>query len=97
MRFNKASLLFSLVCPASLLMGGAAQAQQASFAVAVTLHAVAKPMSAAQLCPRAGSVEMAGAVVRVECPTVTSATSSSTAKHEASASHRQRPEVTVTF
>jgi hypothetical protein len=70
MKFTKASFLRFFTLGAGLLMWGSAGAQQASFAVAVTLHtSMSKPLAVAQLCaqqPR--PIEMLGARIQVDCP-----------------------------
>jgi hypothetical protein len=97
MRSTKTSFL-TLMMGASLLGCGAASAQQASFAVAVTLHAAAKPMSAAQLCPEGKPMDILGATIRVDCPVVAKA-SATAAGHTGSSQNviPRHPEVTVTF
>ena len=99
MRFTKATFFTSLIATAALLTCGAAGAQQASFAVAVTLHAAAKPMSAAKLCPAGKPAEILGATIRVDCPLVANAGTHSTAERTGSSltNAQRHPEVTVTF
>jgi hypothetical protein len=99
MRFSTRSVLSSLVLTAGLLNCGIACAQQASFAVSVTLHAVAKPMSAAQLCPEGKPMDILGATVRVQCPVVAKADASPAGRAESSSQINtpRHPEVTVTF
>jgi hypothetical protein len=99
MKFNTASLLTSLIAAAALLGCGAASAQQASFAVAITLHAASKPLAAAQLCPEGKPMDVLGVAVRVDCPTLANANSTNVLGGAASSSrHAARPpEITVTF
>jgi hypothetical protein len=100
MRLSTASFLPSLVLAAGLLNCGIASAQQASFAVAVTLHTtMSKPLSVAQLCPAGKPTETLGAIVRVECPLVANAGTGSSAPLAGSslANPQRQPEVTVTF
>jgi hypothetical protein len=97
MRFTRASFLTLLVMAAGLLGCGAASAQQASFAVSVTLHAVAKPMSAAQLCPEGKPMDVLGATVRVQCPVVAKADATATSRDSSQIKTPRHPEVTVTF
>jgi hypothetical protein len=99
MKFTQASLLRSFIATAALLGCGAASAQQASFAVAVTLHAASKPMAAAQLCPEGKPMDVLGVAVRVDCRTVANASSTNVLGGPASSPrHASRPpEVTVTF
>lgn len=42
--------------------------QQASFAVAITLHAISKPISVAQLCPEGKPLDRVGVSISVSCP-----------------------------
>jgi hypothetical protein len=99
MKFIKASLLIWLIATSALLACGAASAQQASFAVAVTLHAASKPLAASQLCPEGKPMDVLGIAVRVDCPTVANANSTNVLGGTASSSrHAARPpEITVTF
>lgn len=62
------ALLTVLLVTGALLTGGIANAQQASFAVSVRLHAVAKPPATEQLCPAAQPMEVLGVHIRVDCP-----------------------------
>ena len=99
MKCMKATSLTTLVTAAALLSCGAAGAQQASFAVAITLHAASKPLAAAQLCPEGKPMDVLGVAVRVECPTAANASATNVLGANASPSrHTVRPpEVTVTF
>ena len=53
MKFAQSTMFALLVLPVALLPGGQAYSQQASFAVAVTLHSASQSAAAAQLCPGA--------------------------------------------
>ena len=98
MRLARASLLTALFIPAALLSGGSAYGQQASFAVASTLHAASKPIALAQLCPEGKPMDIVGATVRVSCPVVAEAGTGTTERIAPAAAKGQRlPEVTVTF
>jgi hypothetical protein len=46
---------------------GAAE-QQASFAVAITLHAISKPIVARTLCPEAPRLDRLNVAITVSCP-----------------------------
>jgi hypothetical protein len=100
MKFIKASLLTSLIAMSALLACGIATAQQASFAVAVTLHAASKPLAASQLCPEGKPMDVLGVAVRVDCPTVAANSNATNVLGGAANSSRhaaRSPEVTVTF
>jgi hypothetical protein len=99
MRFNKAPLLNSLMLAVALVTGGGAYAQQASFAVAITLHTAMKPLTASQLCPAGKPMDILAVAVRVECPTVANANSFNVLGSSARSSGQPSPppEITVTF
>lgn len=61
-----------LIISAGLMSLGASQAaeQQASFAVAITLHTISKPMAVAQLCPEGKSLDRVGVSITVSCPAI---------------------------
>ena len=64
------AFLRSFILPAALLLGGFAHAEQASFAVSVTLHSASKALAAMQLCPNGRPLALLTASsVRIECPT----------------------------
>lgn len=88
-----------LVSAGAILASGIATAgqQQASFAVAVTLHRVMKPLSAAELCKDGQPLKTLGATIRIDCPRP--ADRATTPGREASLTGEKlpRPEVTVTF
>ena len=63
------ALLRTFILPAALLLGGFAHAEQASFAVSVTLHSASKALAAMQLCPNGRPLALlAASSVRIECP-----------------------------
>ena len=98
MRLINASMLTLLIASAALLSSGAASAQQASFAVSVTLHSVVKPLSAAQLCQDGKPMSMLGATISIDCPVVASADNTQQdAGSRAAPTKLRQPEVTVTF
>ena len=98
MKLAKSMMLASLVLPAALLTGGQAHSQQASFAVAVTLHSASQSAAAAQLCPGGKPLSLLAPMVRVDCPqsdkTVQAPRDTATPASGSSASLR---EVIVTF
>jgi hypothetical protein len=98
MRFTKASSLSSLIVTAGLLACGAAGAQQASFAVAITLHAtMSKPLAVAQLCAQQPKpIDMLGARIQVDCPMAGPGKGTAGAT-VAAAARPAPPEVLVTF
>ena len=53
-----------------LAFAGVANAaeQQASFAVAITLHAISKPTVASTLCPQAPRLDRLNVAITVSCP-----------------------------
>lgn len=61
------ALLTALLATGALLTSGTASGQQASFAVSVRLHAVAKPPAVEQLCPGAQPIEVLGVHIRFDC------------------------------
>ena len=93
------ALLTVLLATGALLTSGTASGQQASFAVSVRLHAVAKPPAAEQLCPGAQPMEVLGVHIRVDCPAPahkevkTSQASPERASHKSAAP----PHVTVIY
>ena len=95
-----ASLLKPLIVTAALLLGVAAQAQQASFTVSITLLSAPKAMAATQLCQEARTPSLvATSFVRVDCPAVAddkTATSQSTGTLNSRTSYKPT-EVLVTF
>ena len=98
MTLTQTSLLAILGIPLALLAGGAAHGQQASFAVAITLHAASKPMTVAQLCPEGKPTDVLGATVRVSCPAVAAGRAGITEQVGPAFDKVQRqPEVVVTF
>lgn len=67
----KTKAITYLVIPACLLLSGAAHSQQASFAVAVTLHSASVPDAARQLCPQGKPTGyLASGIVRIDCPAI---------------------------
>lgn len=83
---------------ASLAFGAAlAGQQQASFAVAVTLHRVVKPLSAAELCKDGQPIRTLGATIRIDCPRTTEKPATSGREASLPDERLPRPEVTVTF
>lgn len=48
--------------------GAQAAEQQASFAVAITLHSISKPLAVAQLCPAGKPLDRVGVAITVTCP-----------------------------
>jgi hypothetical protein len=60
------------IVAAFLAIAGAANAaeQQASFAVAITLHAISKPMVVSTLCPQAPQLDRLNVAITVSCPPV---------------------------
>lgn len=48
--------------------GAQAAEQQASFAVAITLHTLSKPLAVAQLCPAGKPLDRVGVGITVTCP-----------------------------
>ncbi len=77
--------------------GAAAGQQQASFAVAVTLHRVVKPLSAAELCKDGKPIQTLGATIRIDCPPPAEKAVRAGAEASPTGEKLQRPEVTVTF
>jgi hypothetical protein len=80
--------------------GAAAGQQQASFAVAVTLHTAVKPLSAAELCRDGRPITTLGATIQVACPKPAAQTqqpSEGTPEPSATRERQSPPEVTVTF
>ncbi len=61
-----------LIISAGLMTAGAVHAaeHQASFAVAITLHAMSKPMAVAQLCPEGKPLDSVGVSIKVTCPMI---------------------------
>lgn len=97
---HSASLLKFLIVPAVLLLGGAAQAQQASFMVSVTLHSASKAVASMQLCPEGRPLDLlAAAAVRVDCPAGMNdkTTSNQNARATNPGSSPKPSEVLVTF
>lgn len=91
-----------LIISAGLMSLGAADAaeQQASFAVAITLHTISKPMAVARLCPEGKPLDRVGVSITVTCPAIEGKTASAS-EHSpllrtTSGSARQ-PTVFVTF
>lgn len=89
----------------ALLAGGvlgSAQAMaeqvQASFAVAVTLHAASKLPAVEKLCPAGRPMDLLGVAIRVDCPEQTSPANTKTASSSPTQPRLQRPpEITVTY
>lgn len=71
--------------------------QQASFAVAVTLHRVVKPLSAAELCKDGKPIRTLGATIQIDCPRPLSKAGGDGTEASLAAERLPRPEVTVTF
>lgn len=88
-----------LVSAGAILASGVAAAgqQQASFAVAVTLHRVVKPLSAAELCKNGQPIRTLGATIRIDCPRPTNGAAGSAQEASLTGEKLPRPEVTVTF
>ena len=101
MKFTTALWLRSVIATTALLGWGGAEAQQASFAVAITLHAASKPLNAAQLCQKGKPTptEVLGVAIRVDCPKETNATATNVVGGGANSPPPagRAPEVTVTF
>lgn len=98
MRISKPSFLRSLALASGLLGCGMVNAQQASFAVAVTLHTtMSKPLSVEQLCTQQPKpIDVLGARIQVDCPVA--AKDQRTVKTNLAAAPRPAPpEVLVTF
>lgn len=91
--------------PALLALAGAflvpaaaaAGQQQASFAVAVTLHRVVKPLSAAELCKDGRPIQTLGATIQIDCPRPVGRTGAAGSEASLRDGKAPRPEVTVTF
>lgn len=89
----------------ALLAGGvlgsaAANAEQvqASFAVAVTLHAASKLPALEKLCPAGRPMDLLGVAIRVDCPRQMSPATTTTASSSSTQPRVQRPaEITVTY
>jgi len=98
MRPTKTSSLPSLIMAAGLLTCGVASAQQASFAVSVTLHTtMGKPLAVAQLCAQQPKpMDMLGARIQVDCSAAESAKRGGSPTM-AAATRPAPPEVLVTF
>lgn len=64
---SASKLLIMSVLLAGLGVAGAAE-QQASFAVAITLHTISKPLAASQLCPEGKPLDRVGVSISVSCP-----------------------------
>lgn len=92
------SFLSSLILATGLLTCGAASAQQASFAVSVTLHTtMGKPLAVAQLCAQQPKpMDMLGARIQVDCSAADNAKRSASPTM-AAAARPVPPEVVVTF
>ena len=89
-----------LIIFAGLMCWGAADAaeQQASFAVAITLHTISKPMTAATLCPEAKPLDRVGVSITVTCPFERETpTASQRAPLQKTSGTAQSPTVFVTF
>lgn len=88
-----------LVVAGALLASGAAGAgqQQASFSVAVTLHRVVKPLSAAELCKDGEPIRTLGATIRIDCPRPPNRAAVPGREASLTGEKLPRPEVTVTF
>lgn len=88
-----------LVVAGAVTAWGVAEAgqQQASFSVAVTLHRVVKPLSAAELCKDGTPIRTLGATIQIDCPRPVNKAGG--AENEASLTGKRlpRPEVTITF
>ena len=83
---------------ATLASGVAAGGQQqASFAVAVTLHRVVKPLSAAELCKDGQPIRTLGATIRIDCPRPADRAATPGSEAALTGGKLPRPEVTVTF
>lgn len=69
-----------LIISAGLVGLGAANAaeQQASFAVAITLYTISKPMAVAQLCPEGKPLDRVGVSITVTCPVIEGKTAAAT-------------------
>lgn len=83
----------------AILASGAVAAgqQQASFAVAVTLHRVVKPLSAAELCKDGQPIRTLGATIRIDCPRPADSATAPGREAALTGGKLPRPEVTVTF
>lgn len=81
-----------------LLASGPATAgqQQASFSVAVTLHRLVKPLSAAELCKDGKPIQTLGATIQVDCPRPVERAGADAQGARAN-EKIPRPEVTVIF
>lgn len=83
--------------------GAKAAEQQASFAVAITLHSISKPLAVAQLCPAGKPLDRVGVAITVSCPdSVGNLNGASMADSERSSrapsnAARSTPYVVVTF
>jgi len=89
-------LVAALAAPAL----AASNQQQASFSVAITLHTAVKPLSAAELCRDARTIQTLAATIQVDCPTAATsqqARPESTPEPHSTGEPQARPEVTVTF
>lgn len=88
-----------LVIVSALMASGAAAAgqQQASFSVAVTLHRVVKPLSAAQLCKDGRPIQSLGAMIQIDCPQAPQKAGAAAREATLTDANLPRPEVTVTF
>lgn len=79
--------------------GVAHSEQQASFAVAITLHAISKPVAVERLCPDGKPLDRTGVLISVTCP-ATSATgfpAFDDRLNPLSRGTRESPVVVVTF
>ena len=76
--------------------------QQASFAVAITLYSISKPLAVAQLCPQGKPLGRVNVSITVHCPEAPSAlaasrTGPSTARATHSSAAQTSPTVLVSF
>lgn len=99
MRTGRSAWAVMLVSAWATLASGAAAAgqQQTSFAVAVTLHRVVKPLSAAELCKDGQPIRTLGATIRIDCPRPADRPATSGREASLTDDKLARPEVTVTF
>ena len=98
-RVALSSLAVTLLAGGLLVPGraGADQAQ-ASFAVAVTLHAASKLPALEKLCPAARPLDLLGVAIRVDCPGRLAASGTKTASNSPTPPRPERaPEITVTY
>ena len=100
MRRSAISSLSATLLASGLLSPGPVSADQgqASFAVAVTLHAASKLPALEKLCPAARPMDLLGVVIRIDCPARTTASATKTASNSPTQPRLERPaEITVTY